>query len=184
VAEAMIREQLTEEALRIYLKGREETASTDGFAVELSSLYELSGDYGNAALELMVHYRNHPDRRDEVQGAFARFPRTESVSGQLFKQMKKKPEILSGNEWLFLLFLQAAYSSGNDDSFGHGRQSEGRDGEEKFIVSAGRAFRSAIIPRGKATPEIRKIQFSDDGDEHRTPLFFNHGLRALFITMK
>jgi tetratricopeptide (TPR) repeat protein len=148
VAEAMVREQLIEEAVGIYKKGREDTASPERFALELSSLYELSGDFGNAALELMIHYRGHPERRDEVQIRFARFPRTESASGQLFRQMKKMPEILTGNEWLFRLFLQAAYSSGNDDPvFEFTEDSERRGGTGKkgnlLILLAEEAFQSA-----------------------------------------
>jgi tetratricopeptide (TPR) repeat protein len=114
VAETMTREQLNDEAVRIYLKGREETGSPADFALELSSLYELSGDFGNAARELILYYQSRPDRVDEVLSGFSRFPRTESAFGQVFDQMKKRPEILMGNERLFRLFLQAAYSSGND----------------------------------------------------------------------
>jgi tetratricopeptide (TPR) repeat protein len=114
VAGAMAREQLYEEAVRIYEKGRRETGSSENFALELSTLYELSGDFGNAALELMVYARSHPDRLDEIKNRLERFPKTESASGRMFNQMKRVPEILAVNEWLFRFFLRAAFSSGND----------------------------------------------------------------------
>ena len=113
VADAMVREQLPDEAVRVYEKGRKTIGSPDCFALEISFLYETSGDFGKAASELMNHYRSHPDRGDEVRARFSRFPKNESVSGRMYDFMKKSPEVQSGSGWFFRLFLQAAFLSGN-----------------------------------------------------------------------
>ena len=166
VAGSMIREQLTEEAVRIYKKGREEAAAPESFALELSSLYELSGDFGNAALELLAYFRRHPDRRDEVQNRFARFPKTASESGQLFRQMKKRPEILAGNEWLFRLFLQSAFSSGNDDpvfEFTEALERQGgaaKKGNSLFLL-AEEAFQSARYPTAEKAYRVILKNYPD-----------------------
>lgn len=132
VADAMVREQLPEEAVRIYEKGRKTIASSDCFALELSFLCEMSGDYGKAASELMNYYRSHPDRGDEVRARFGRFPRNESVSGQMFDFMKRLPEVQSGSGWFFGLFLEFAFLSGNgSDAFKFTEDLERRGGLHK-----------------------------------------------------
>jgi tetratricopeptide (TPR) repeat protein len=127
VADAMVRENLLEEAVRTYEKGRKTIGSPDAFALEISFLYETSGNYGKAASELMDYYRSHPDRGDDVRVRFGRFPRNESVSNELFKCMKRMPEVQSGSGWLFRLFLQYAFLSNNDaDAFRFTEDLEGR----------------------------------------------------------
>jgi tetratricopeptide (TPR) repeat protein len=185
VADAMVREQLMEEAVRIYEKGRVETASPDGFALELAYLYELSGDFGKAALELMVYYKSHPDHRDEVLNRFARFPVTELSSGQLFRQMKRMPEVLAGNEWLFRIFLRAAYSSANDSPvFEFTEALERRGGMEKkgnlLVLLAEEAFQSGHF--SAAENAYRAILAKNSDFPRRSEL--NIGLARCFQAQK
>ena len=132
VAEAMVLEQFPDEAAKIYGRGRKAIGSPAAFALEISGLYEMSGDYGRAASELMNYYRSHPDRGDDVRNRFGRFPKNESVAGQIFNQLKRSPEALSGGGWSFRLFLQYAFLSGNDDeAFKFTENLERRGGTKK-----------------------------------------------------
>jgi tetratricopeptide (TPR) repeat protein len=77
VADAMIQEQLFDEAIGVYQRGRKNLGDRDSFTVNLADLYETKMEYGKAAEEWLHYLDGHPGQSDIVQNRFARFPKTE-----------------------------------------------------------------------------------------------------------
>ena len=166
VADAMNQEQLPSEAVLVYAKGRKMTGRPDAFALELSFLHETQSEYGKAAKELMAYFRSQPDQGDHVQSRLARFPKNESVSNELFNIFSKMPDIQSGNERFFGLFVQYALLSGKySDAFNATKDIEGRAATKNkgiaLLQLANEASTSGSYPEAEKTYREILNQYPD-----------------------
>jgi tetratricopeptide (TPR) repeat protein len=88
VATAMSVERLLDDAVDIYLLGRERMQQDNLFALDLANLYGARMNYEKATEELLRHYRSHPNQVSIVESYLLRYPRTNRIIGIVEKQLK------------------------------------------------------------------------------------------------
>ena len=79
VASALIGERLLDEAINVYMRGRDRLGSDDLYAFNLASLYAARMEYRKAVDELMNYWRAHPKHVSVVESQLRRFPNTKRV---------------------------------------------------------------------------------------------------------
>ncbi len=80
--------RLFDEAISVYLAGREQTGEKHLFAINLANCYQYNLDYVNAAQELLHYYDSHPKQFNYVERQILRFPMTFSVIGQVLPVLR------------------------------------------------------------------------------------------------
>ena len=111
VASCMMVERLLDEALDVYLLGRDRIGKTDQFALHLANLYGARMEYKKATEELLKYWEIHPKQFAYIEGQILRYPRTERVVREIVKPIEKTiashPKDLNIRRILVSIYLRA-----------------------------------------------------------------------------
>ncbi len=111
VANGLIEERLFDEAVDIYLLGRERIGNEELFVFDLASLYGNMIEYGKAAEELIHYLVLHPNSGTLVESQILRYPKTERIINEVVNQFEKaihaQPSYLELRRILASVYLYA-----------------------------------------------------------------------------
>lgn len=80
--------RLFEDAILVYLSGREALGQKSLFAVNLSTCYQYLLEYPQAVNELLLYYETHPKQLNYIQKRVMGFPMTKSVIPKILKVLE------------------------------------------------------------------------------------------------
>jgi tetratricopeptide (TPR) repeat protein len=89
IAEAMQQEGLVEDAIRLYVSGRERFKDKLAFCIPLVTLYEKGAQFGKAAGELALFLVRFPRQIDYVENRMARFPVGKATADEVIDVLKR-----------------------------------------------------------------------------------------------
>ncbi len=98
--------RLFDEAILVYLTGREQTGEKNLFAINLASCYQYNLDYINATQELLLYYDSHPKQLNYLERQILRFPMTSSVIQQVLPVLNAYLKNTSDNKNIEPLILK------------------------------------------------------------------------------
>jgi tetratricopeptide (TPR) repeat protein len=110
IGNIMIQERLIEEAIKIYLQGREKIGKKDIFILNLANLYAVSMEYDKAADELLSYLRKYPKQRTYVEGQLLRYlnknSNIEKIISELEKNIDSDPKNISFKQVLSRIYFK------------------------------------------------------------------------------
>ncbi|MBN2030474.1 tetratricopeptide repeat protein [bacterium] len=89
VANGLIEERLYDEAVGVYLSGRERIGNEDLFVFDLANLYGNMIEYGKASEELIRYLIQHPNNETLVESQVLRYPKTDRIINEILDQFEK-----------------------------------------------------------------------------------------------
>ncbi len=89
VANAMAEERLWDDAIDIYLLGRNRIGIDDLFVFDLANLYGAKIEYGKATEELIRYLILNPQSGTLVESQILRYPKTERIINDIVRQFEK-----------------------------------------------------------------------------------------------
>ncbi|MCJ7812406.1 tetratricopeptide repeat protein [bacterium] len=112
VANAMAEERLWDDAIDIYLLGRNRIGTDDLFVFDLANLYGAKIEYGKATEELIRYLTVNSQSGTLVESQILRYPKTERIINDIVKQFEKAidadPSNLEFRRILVSVYLNAS----------------------------------------------------------------------------
>ena len=108
IASVMTGERLYEEAIVVYLSGRNRIGESDRFALNLAHLYSATLQYGKATGEFLRYLKTRPKQAAYIEGQILRFPKSEAAAEavtEAFEQFQKEENTTAALSRLFWRYL-------------------------------------------------------------------------------